>query len=84
MQIKFTDEGKRQFRQLRLIGLRVDVSTDLPEHGTDLIRRFNVFEECGRVRTVAADTVLSRASRLGGVGNNQAFWVVDLGQSALD
>src|SRR5581483_3059694 len=83
VEIELADQRQRQFRQLGLPCRCVDVGADAPEDGADLVPGFDVLEECGRIRTVAAGTVLCRAAGLCRIGDDHALGTVDLGQTTL-
>src|SRR6266481_107579 len=66
-----------------MLGGLVDVGADAAENRTDLLLFVDVFQEGGRIRAITPVPVLGGAARLRGVGNDHAFWAIDLGQAAL-
>src|SRR5262249_20287541 len=83
-QVKLPDDRQGKLGQLAVLGRLVDVGTDSAEDCPDLLRSLDVFEKGPGVRTVAPIAVLCGLSSLGGVGDDHALCVVQLGQPPLE
>jgi len=83
MQIELADETRVTIPAIAHAWWSRRRRADAAENRTDLLLFVDVFQEGSRIRAITPVPVLGGAARLRGVGNDHAFWAIDLGQAAL-